>query len=387
MSKRESERIRMRRPSPPRSYKLSIRTAALGLVVLVSVLVACASGSGPATTQAPAVTEFNIIGWGGPYGDALTKWVSEQFESAHNVTVLLQEQAVAADSLAKLQAEQADPTIDVWLTTGALPLLLAQSGGLEELSEDLVPNLADLFPVSVQRFEDKAYGAGIHLGAELIIVDRDRIKDFIPDYNIDMLKSWKFLYRPELKDQIAIAGFGAGFGGFMIGMSMPYGGSENDEEAFFAAMEQLAPNVHTIPEATYVPLFQSKEVVASMGTPVDALELVNSGANVDIGYPLDPLEIFLDYIVAIKNGPAGRELALEFVNQILEPEVMTGYDGELGFASPNSQAEQPTIEGVPPLRPEDVLENGWLPDFEVAIANYDAWNERFQQEIVPLFGG
>lgn len=360
------------------------RGAALGVsaTALGAILDAC--GSSAAST---AKKDLSVLGWGGSYGDALKKWVSQPFEAANNATVTFQEQAKAADSLARIQAQASHPTVDVWLTTGALPLLLAKSGGLQELRKDVVTNLPNIVPSAVQTYQGKTYGAGIHLGAECILVDNKRIKQYIPDYNIDMLKSWTFLYRPELKNKIAVAGFSSGYGGFMIGMSKPYGGSENDEEKFFAAMKKLAPNVHTVPAgSSYVPLFLSKEIVASQGTPPDATDLIKNGATVDIGYPLDPLEVFLDYIVAVKNGPAGGDLALKYINQILDPTVMTNYDGQLGYNSPNSKSVQPVPSGQPPLSPDDILKNGWLPDYNVAIANYDAWNQRFQEQIVPLFG-
>jgi hypothetical protein len=66
-----------------------------------------------------------------------------------------------------------------------------------------VPNITTIIPQALQNFEGKTYGAGIHLGVRTITVDNTRIKSFIPDYNPSMLKSWTFLYRPELKNQIS----------------------------------------------------------------------------------------------------------------------------------------------------------------------------------------
>lgn len=371
--------MQLPRKAPSRSRRRLLAATATGLLATLS-LVACSDAGEDASG------ELNVIGWGGSYGDALHEYVGDPFTADTGRTVILQEQGTAADSLAKLQAEISAPTTDIWLTTGALPYLLAKQDGLEPLDPEAVTNLADLFPSTVLTIDGKVYAAPIHLGGELIIVDRDRIREFVPDYDKAMLSSWKFLYRPELKNQIAIAPFTGLYGATLIGASMPYGGSENDEEAFFAAMRKLAPNVRTIPQSSFVPLFQTKEVVASMGSPADALELIQSGANVDIGYPLDPLEMFLDYIVALKGGPAGTEAQMDFINRALDPETLAQYDGALGYLSPNSKSEQPELGGLPELTTEDMLEKGWTIDYEVAIQNFDAWNERFQQEIVPLFG-
>ena len=87
-----------------------------------------------------------------------------------------------------------------------------------------------------------------------------------------MLKSWTFLYRPELKNNIGIPGFAGLYGTSMIGMSKPYGGSETDEEKFFAAMRKLAPNVHTVKTASigWVQPFLTKEIVAAETAGADA---------------------------------------------------------------------------------------------------------------------
>lgn len=331
--------------------------------------------------------EFSVIGWGGAYKDALDKYVNRPFEAANGVKVLVQTQALASASLAKLQAEKARPTVDVWLTTTALPLLLAKAGGLQELTVDKVPNLKDIAPIAVQSYQGKVYGVGIHLQVYTIVVDNQRIKSLIPNYNIDMLKSWRFLYRPELKNNIGISGFSGGYGSHNIAMTKPFGGSEQDEEAFFSAMKRVAPNVHVIKTGAigYDQLFLSKEIVAASAGEIDAISLLRAGAPVDIGYPTDPLSIALDYIVAIKNGPAGTDLALKYVNEILRPVVMAPYTNQIGTHALNRRIALTAMPGMPVLT-RDEVPKGWIVNYEVMIQNFDAWNERYRKEIVPLFG-
>ena len=337
--------------------------------------------------EAAAGAGLSVVGWGGAYQDALAKWVNTPFEAANGIKVIFQGQANAAQSLAKIEVEKAKPSVDVWLTTTALPLLLAKAGGLQELPMDKVPNLANIIPVAVQTYQGKAYGAGIHLQSNLIVVDNQRIKTLIPNYNIDMLKSWTFLYRPELKNQIGLGGFQGQYGSSTICMTKPYGGSEYDEEKFFAAMRKLAPNVHMIKSGAvgWVHPFLSKEVVAAEADQVDAAALLKNGAPVDIGAPLDPLTVVLDYIVAIKNGPAGGDLALRYINEMLRPDIMGPYCSQIGTYSPNRKAVVAPPHGMPVITPAQ-LAKGWHINYDVAIANYDAWNERYNKEIVPLYG-
>lgn len=335
----------------------------------------------------PRPTEFNVIGWGGAYKDALDRYVNRPFEAANGIKVLFQAQALASASLAKIQAEKARPTVDVWLTTTALPLLLAKAGALQELTVDKVTNLKDIYPLAVQNYQGKAYGVGIHLQVNTIVVDNQRIRSLIPDYNVDMLKSWRFLYRPELKNNIGISGFSGQYGAHNICMTKPFGGSETNEEAFFAAMKRVAPNVHVIKTGAigYDQLFLSKEIVAASAGEIDATSLLRAGAPVDVGYPTDPLSIALDYIVAIKNGPAGSDLALKYVNEMVRPVVMAPYANQIGTHSLNRRIALTARPGMPTLTQEEVLK-GWVLNYEVMIQNFDAWNERYRKEIVPLFG-
>lgn len=336
--------------------------------------------------RAAAANELSVLGWGGSYQDALTKWVTSPFETANHVKINFQGQGFAAQSLAKIEAERAKPTVDVWLTTTAIPLQLAKAGLLEELGVNNVPNIANIVPVAVQKYQGKSYAAGIHLNANLIMVDNQRIKTLIPTYNIDMLRSWAFLYRPELKNNIGIPGFAGLYGTSMIGMSKIYGGSETDEEKFFAAMKRLAPNVHTVKTAAigWVQPFLSKDIVACETAEADAAAVLKAGAPVDIVAPRDPIVLGLDYVVAIKNGPAGRDLALKYINYMLRPEVMAPYCTTLGVYSTNRKAVI-APPGMPALS-SDELTKGWVINYEAALAHYDAWNERWNKEIVPSFG-
>lgn len=335
---------------------------------------------------AAAGGQLNVLGWGGSYQDALARWVNMPFEAATGAKVVFQAQSYASQSLARIQVEKTKPTLDVWLTTAAFPLLLAKAGQLQELTKDKVPNLANIVPVAVQTYQGRAYGAGIHMNVNLLVVDNQRIKTLIPNYSVDMLKSWTFLYRPELKNQIGISAFGGQSGSSLISISKPYGGSEFDEEKFFAAMRKLAPNVHTVKTSAigWVQQLLSKEIVAAQAGEEDATAVLKAGAPVDIAAPRDPLAVAFDYIVAVKNGPAGSDLALKYINEMLQPVVMAPYCTQLGAYSPNTKAQAAPL-GMPVI-PVDQMAKAWHINYEAAIAHFDAWNERFSKEIVPLLG-
>jgi spermidine/putrescine-binding protein len=365
--------------------QLIMRGLALG--ISLTSLDAILASSAAASEGVIDASTLNIIAWGGGYGDSLKKYVNDPFAKRYGTKIRVQEQSQAALSLPKLLARKGHPAVDVWLTTGALPYLLAKAGGLRSLTPTNVPNLRNIIPSALATYNRKTYGAGIHLSPATVVVDRSRIRSLIPNYNVSMLNSWKFLYRPELKNNISIPPFSGGYGAALVGLSKVYGGSEYNEAKFFAAMKKLAPNVHTIPTGIDVTQqFQTQEVIAATTSPPEAQLLVKSGLSVDIGYPADPIVNILDYIVAINNNPAGAELAFKYIDFLLQPRRMTKYDGSLGVNSPNRRSVQPKLANLPPVSITQLVKRGWQINFARAVANFDSWNQRFQEEIVPLFG-
>jgi putative spermidine/putrescine transport system substrate-binding protein len=386
-----------------RQFIKSALALGVSLTSISAFLAACANASPtaapsagnvatltPSTPTPTAAADLNVVAWGGGYGKALKQYVSTPFEAAHGDKVLVQEQSQASASLAKLQAEIPSPTIDVWLTTGALPLQLAQQNGLNELTPDKIANLADVIPALNQTYQGKIYGAGIHLSVRTITVDKSRIKSVMPDYTPDMLNSWEFLWRPELKDQVSLNGFESGVGTAYIGQAMHRGASQTDEEAFFKAMKEIAPNVHVDLGASAgigeLALFQSKEIMVSSNNMNDAQELVKNNVPVDIGYPQDPLITILDYVVSVKGGPAGPDLSFDFINRLLDPTQQTPYEGAIANLPTNKKAAAPTLEGLPPITADTILAKAWSPDLDIALKNYDAWFARYNKEIIPLLG-
>src|SRR3954471_11499557 len=131
-----------------REFVTRALAAGLSLSALGGMLATSARG-GLAT--AAADKSLSVLDWGGPYADALNKYAGDPFSARTGAKLKFTEQARASDSLAKIQAQKKNPSVDIWLTTGALPLLLAKSGGLAELNPKTIPNLPNILPVALQK--------------------------------------------------------------------------------------------------------------------------------------------------------------------------------------------------------------------------------------------
>src|SRR4249919_1400473 len=67
----------------------------LSLTSISGLLTACSQIPIPGTSGAAPAPDLSVLAWGGSYGDALRKFISDPFAQAHGNKVLVQEQAVA----------------------------------------------------------------------------------------------------------------------------------------------------------------------------------------------------------------------------------------------------------------------------------------------------
>jgi putative spermidine/putrescine transport system substrate-binding protein len=340
-----------------------------------------------AATAAPVIAREKLViaNWGGIFGESLEKNVLVGFRKTHpDVDIVIHSQSSAADTLTKLRAEKSKPTIDIAFTTWAGAASLAKEGLAEELPASDIPDLTQIFPKLLGSEGGKISWVGINPKSRGFAIKRE----VAPAGPMTV----KWLLDPKLKRQIAAPQFGWGNGAILLAFAMANGGSERNVEPGFAFAKQVAPNINVIYRTT-------GEAVRLMTTGEASVAYVNSNAaaslaekDPSIGYfhPIDaPLFLDADAVVAIKGGPAGRKLALEFMRYFLQPAQLNAYSFGTGSSSPNSKAPIPPKDKVPfPVDPT-AMSGAFFPTGESAddiTKHFDAWNERWNREVVPLFG-
>jgi putative spermidine/putrescine transport system substrate-binding protein len=336
---------------------------------------------------APAIARETLViaNWGGIFGESLEKNVLAGFRKAHpDVDIVIHSQSSAADTLTKIRAERAKPTIDIAFTTWAGAASLAKEGLTEPLPPADVPGLSQIVPKLLGREGDSLAWVGINPKSRGFAIKRD----IAPTGPL----TTKWLLDPKLRRQIAVPQFGWGNGAILLEFAMANGGSERNVDPGFAFAKQVAPNVNVIYRTT-------GEAVRLMTTGEASVAYVNSNAAASLAekdpsigyyYPTDtPLFLDADAVVVVKGGPAGRKVALEFMRYFLQPVQLDAYSFGTGSSSPNMKAPVPPKDKVPfPVDPA-ALSKAFFPTGETAdhiTRNFDAWNERWNREVVPLFG-
>src|SRR5262245_150067 len=94
-------------------------------------------------TSAYAQATIVIQTWGGPFTDALNS-VKADIEKSTGTQIKLVTQASSVAGLQRLEAQKANPQVDLWMTADATAATALAEGIIEPLPKELIPNLKDI---------------------------------------------------------------------------------------------------------------------------------------------------------------------------------------------------------------------------------------------------
>ncbi|MGE0844933.1 MAG: ABC transporter substrate-binding protein [Flavobacteriaceae bacterium] len=270
--------------------------------------------------------------YGGSFGKAWQEYVVAPFEKKFNARVTIVE-SLTGDTVAKVRASRNNPQMDVAMLGDSGAVLLAADGLYEPLTEAAVPNLKELLPQA--RNPGDPY-AEFLFGSEVFA------------YNTKALstppKSWKDLYKDEYKGRLLLPDLTNSTSGvvFLVHLAELNGGSVDNIDPAFEALERLRPNVLTYwsSQQQISGLMASGEAWAAVWTPDRAGALMKSGAPVDIVYPEEGVKVFGNGIGVVK-GTKVPELAAAYVNFVLSKEVQSSFHANALLTPTNAKAELP----------------------------------------------
>src|SRR5437879_1511074 len=115
-----------------------------GILVVVTIIVtAGVAAAQPQQSPAPKGT-LTIAIWSGPPTTALQDFLSSFQKKYPDVSVKLLSQGGAGQTLARLRAEKARPTIDIFFSTESAAWFSANEGLSSPITEEKVPNLKNI---------------------------------------------------------------------------------------------------------------------------------------------------------------------------------------------------------------------------------------------------
>lgn len=340
----------------------------LCLFALAALLPACGqpSGNDPAESR-PVLHYFTWSDYVGPE-------IIQEFERRERAKVVIDTFSSNEELLAKLQSGATG--YDVAVPSDFMVAIMIQQGLLSELDQQELPNAA-LLESHLQglHFDPERRYSVPYLWGTVGIGYDSAVIPTPPD-------SWSILWDPRYRGRISMLNdqrevFGA------VLRSMGQSMNSTDPQVIESAKEQLLrqkPLVKTYTSDHYDQLLASGEVVVAHGWGGPVARAMAERPSIRYVVPKEGATVWADCLVVLRTAPQ-KQLAMRFINYLMEPEVAARTSERLRFAAASRKARElvgastrdnPAI--YPPLDQLSRLE--WMRDVGRGIRLYDrAWTE------------
>jgi putative spermidine/putrescine transport system substrate-binding protein len=234
--------------------------------------------------------------------------------------------SLAVDAIAKVSASRVNPPLDVIILDDPTGLLAVSRGLVQAIPADKVPNGRDV-PAKLH------VNFGMTQTFQLIGLM----------YNTKRVQpaptSWDDLWNPKYKGRVAIIGPDSSLGvAWMVSVAKSRGGSEDDLEPVWKALNELVPNLATIPRApgSLVPLMEQGQVDIAVGYLAIVQPVRMRGGDVALAKPAQGWSVVLNVAHIVENSP-NPELAAAYINAMMDPAVQTKLSGPPAFQFPTNE--------------------------------------------------
>jgi putative spermidine/putrescine transport system substrate-binding protein len=343
-------------------------------VVLVAAAVVLWAWAGWAEAQA---RELVVASWGGKFKDGWDKSLIPKFEKQHGVR-LIWSAGVSSQTLAKLQAQRANPQIDVAMFDDGPHSQAVALGLVEQLDLSKLPNHKDLYDLA---YEPSHYGIGFAVSGTGLFYNTK----VFAEKNWPAPTSWLDLFRPEVKGKVIGQSIKSGSGlNLLLAFNKIGGGTESNVDPGFARVRELVPHVYTIvgSSSEAAQLIQQEFVVLGALSIDDTFTLASKGVPVKFVYPKEGMFAFKEIATVVKGRPRERqELAHKFIDLLLSKEEQEHSAKYVGFGPFNRRAELPPDVAAGVVYGPENIRRLVIPDWKVVNANRAAWTERWNKEI------
>jgi spermidine/putrescine-binding protein len=357
--------------------KAITKMQAILLAVVVIIAVVAAVYFYTTTLTTPFIT---FCTWGGTEADNF-KTIIANFKAAYNIDVKILPQASSIDTVATLRASQNHPTIDLWFAGGQAAITADEDGLLLNLSVSNLPNLANILPQFVHStfIGYKTYEAGWMIRT-----------DIPADLAYNGSLSWFF--SPGLKGKIAVDP--PSWESFVPYAAALAGGSPLNWTLGIQESEKLAPQLLKAYDSSVDlnTLFSTKAIWVAHGLWSDAKTFNDSGipvlplkaAHTD---PTSPVLLETDCAAVIKGGK--EDMALKFLNYIIDPNIQATYTYSIGTGPTNALSPGPPASLAPFILSTQEMStySTWDINYAYVAASMDNWTTAWNRDVTPLIGG
>lgn len=312
-----------------------------------------------------------VTSFGGDYETAQKEYLIKPFEKEFNAKVEVVT-LYSADALVRMRAEKNAPTLDVVQFSGGQEVQAAKEGLILPADEKLLTNLKDLYKPAINT---SGYGPSIAFDALGIIYNENKIKT--------APTSWNDLWKPEFKGHVGLVDLTNTFGlQFAVMNSKLAGGDESNMDKGFEKIKTLLPNVAAIVASTpdVGNLFAQEEAWIAAYDSGYAFNFRKKGQPIKFVVPKEgAMATFIN--AQVVKGSKNADLAQQFINYALKPEVQQAFAEQTGFAPSNKNVKlSAELAAVMPYGEAAV--NSLVPlNWEVVTANRNAWTAQWNKLI------
>ncbi len=327
---------------------------------LSAAAAAAIAGAPSARAQGKSIT---VLIWGTTW-QLVMQGIAAEFTKQTGCAVELMTQTTSGESLAKLQAMQANPVVDVWFTTSSVADRAVKDDGLfVDLPAAAMPNLQQLIPGAATPRWAAAYAY------PLGIIWR-------PDMVKQPISSWNDLWDPRFKNQIGVPAPSSYQARMLLVAAILGGGGIENIDPGFDRLKALSPNVafwYTSDAQARKALAQG-DISVLVGPPSGAKAVRDQGAAVTMISP-KPAPLLFDVMTMVKG--AKQDLAASFIDFVLNTASQEAIVTKMQNEPVNKATAVPAELKSEYPAPGD----GVSFDEDVVNRNIDAWSDRFKQVV------
>nr|WP_314259951.1 extracellular solute-binding protein [uncultured Devosia sp.] len=300
------------------------------LVTALAISATALVSAAPAMAQGKTLT----ISWWGFNGEKLESIVLAPFRAQCGCEIVF-ETGNNGERINKLQIRNG-AGVDVAYFSDSYSQQAIEAGLFQEFDASKAPNIEGLYDLA--KNPQGGYGPAYSLGRVGIVYDSAKISAPIT--------SWNDLWREDLASSLSLPGITTTAGPMVVLKSGDHGGVDAfaDPDAAFAAVGELKPNVvkNYNTGSEMINLFSTGEVTAAVAQDF-TLGQIQAAVPSVVWAELGEGSIATLNTVNIPKGAAEPELAYEFINFILSPEIQQQL-AEQGVDAPANKSVELTPE-------------------------------------------
>lgn len=357
--------------------RLLIFLLTVSMIVGMLSLVGCTAGEVSEKGEQEEKRELFVSSWGGLWEESFKKHVIEPFEQKYNVKVTHSLSGAGGEAIARLRAEKNAPkaSIDVFGTGGGFEIIAADEGLFLPLDENKIPNLKDIAPA----LNYKNFVVSPTISSVGIAYHTERVPR-VPN-------SWLDFWDPSF-ELVAISSIDVTTGrGFLGRINDMEGGTSENFEPGLAKLKELLIDKRAIiadgSDEIANSIVQGGAHLA-LGLPSRFLDLKAEGFPVEFIYPEEGSLIW-GASFGVPSNSANVDLAMEFINFMLDPIVVANFCQAVHYSPANLKAEIPeTYKYYDMIFTKEDIDRAYPLDWNAINKYQKEWSEIWATEYTPL---